>query len=110
MVEIIQRIQKGFGGSVPGLSREGFGELKRPPGLDGDSTVKALFDAYASAETDSGLYETRAVLEQLNQHRLQLSDANKVVYSASGHTRLSLVQFPEKPRFGEPPIGQNSVR
>ena len=53
---------------------------KRPAGLDADSSVNALFEAYRAAEPDSNLYEDnlRVVVERLvNEHRFQLSDNDK---------------------------------
>jgi len=49
---------------------------KRPAGLDANSTVTALFDAYRSAEADAAMYDEtlRAVLDQLvTKHKFQLS-------------------------------------
>jgi len=53
---------------------------KRPQGLDANSSVEALFDAYRSLEPDPALYEQnlRAVLDQLlTKHKFALSDADK---------------------------------
>jgi hypothetical protein len=53
---------------------------RRPPGLDANSSVKALFDAYESVEPDARTYEEnqRAVLDHLiTRHRFQLSEADK---------------------------------
>jgi hypothetical protein len=53
---------------------------KRPTGLDANSSVKALFDAYQAAEADSTLYEEnlRAVMGRLvSEHNFQLSDADR---------------------------------
>ena len=53
---------------------------KRPAGLDTNSSVKVLFDAYESLATDSTLFEetSRAVINNLvNDHRFQLSESDK---------------------------------
>jgi len=53
---------------------------KRPSGLNGNSSVKALFDAYQNVEADSSFYEQnlRAVLDRLvNTHGFPLSGADK---------------------------------
>src|SRR5882672_10160853 len=53
---------------------------KRPPGLDANASVTALFDAYRSVETDPKLLEDtqRAVLDRLLVgHKFALSDADK---------------------------------
>jgi hypothetical protein len=52
---------------------------KRPPGLDANSGVKALFDAYQAVERNPELYEEnlRAVMDRLmSQHKFQLSEAD----------------------------------
>ncbi|HYR87541.1 MAG TPA: hypothetical protein VE422_25895 [Terriglobia bacterium] len=52
---------------------------KRPPGLDADSSVKGLFDAYQAAERDSRLHEENlhAVMDRLvSEHKFQLSEAD----------------------------------
>jgi hypothetical protein len=54
---------------------------KRPQGLDANSSVEALFDAYRSVEVDPALYDqsVRAVWDQLvTKHKFALSDADKV--------------------------------
>jgi len=53
---------------------------KRPAGLNANSNVKTLFDAYQSVETDAGFHQenVRAVLDRLvTQHKFQLSDGDK---------------------------------
>jgi hypothetical protein len=53
---------------------------KRPPGLDANSTVKALFDAYQAVGADSTLYEEnlRAVINRLaSEHKFQLSERDR---------------------------------
>ncbi|PYS27964.1 MAG: hypothetical protein DMG11_14420 [Acidobacteria bacterium] len=52
---------------------------KRPPGLDANSGVKTLFDAYQAVERNPELYEEnlRAVMDRLmSQHKFQLSEAD----------------------------------
>jgi hypothetical protein len=54
---------------------------KRPAGLDANSSVKALFDAYRPVEADSSLYEAnlRAVMERLTKdHGFPLTDADRL--------------------------------
>jgi hypothetical protein len=53
---------------------------KRPPGLDANASVTALFDAYRSVETDAKLLEEtqHAVMDRLLAgHKFQLSEADK---------------------------------
>jgi hypothetical protein len=53
---------------------------RRPAGLDADSTVKTLFEAYGAVPADSGLYSDnlRAIVDHLSmRHRFQLNDADK---------------------------------
>jgi hypothetical protein len=53
---------------------------KRPSGLESNSDVRALFDAYRSVEPDPGLYQEnlQSVLNQvLAKHGFALSDADK---------------------------------
>jgi hypothetical protein len=70
----------------------------RPSGLDTNSTVKALFDAYESVEVDSRLSDEnlKAILDRLvNQHHFQLSDSDRAsvtnfmsVFRTAGPTAL----------------------
>ena len=53
---------------------------KRPSGLDANSSVKALFDAYQAVETDPRFYEENLLTVTSHlviQHRFQLSDSDK---------------------------------
>jgi hypothetical protein len=57
---------------------------KRPAGLNANSSVKAIFDAYASVEADPTLYETNrlAVINQLvNEHKFPLIAADTAAVS-----------------------------
>jgi hypothetical protein len=57
---------------------------KRPPGLNANSSIKAIFDAYQSVEADPVLYDAdqRSVINQLiNEHRFPLNDADKAAVS-----------------------------
>jgi hypothetical protein len=54
---------------------------KRPEGLNTDTSVKALFDAYRAVEADALLYEAnlRAVMDRLTKdHGFPLTDADKL--------------------------------
>jgi hypothetical protein len=53
---------------------------KRPAGLDANSSVRALFDAYQNVAATSSVYDEslRAIADRLvNKHKFQLSDADK---------------------------------
>lgn len=57
---------------------------KRPVGLDVNSTVTAIFDAYLAMEPDSTLYEqnVRAVMDRLvREHEFQLSETDRAAIS-----------------------------
>lgn len=57
---------------------------KRPASLNANSSVKAIFDAYQSAEADPMLFEDsqRAVINQLvNVHKFPLSDSDRAAVS-----------------------------
>jgi hypothetical protein len=54
---------------------------KRPAGLDGSSSVKAIFDAYRTVEPDAELYEAnrRVVFDRLEKtHAFPLTDADRL--------------------------------
>lgn len=57
---------------------------KRPAGLNAISSIKAIFDAYQSAEADPVLYEAtlKAVINQLvAEHKFPLNDADRAAVS-----------------------------
>ena len=57
---------------------------KHPLGLNANSSIQAIFDAYESVETDPVLYEAtqRSVINQLvGEHKFPLSDADRTAVS-----------------------------
>ena len=57
---------------------------KRPAGLNGNSGIRAILDAYQTVEADPVLFESsqKAVLNQLvNEHRFPLNDADRTAVS-----------------------------
>jgi hypothetical protein len=62
---------------------------KRPVGLNANSTVKALFDAYQTAEANSTIYDdTRQAINDnlVNKHKFQLNDVDKASIAAMLNT------------------------